>query len=965
MSEDKNKNEASKKAIAEQKARIQAEKEFGQSLSYAQTSLMEQVRLLKEQQGLVAGLVRSSKMLNDSTKQNVELKNDLSRLYSDELQVANDVILKRAMVKTQLQGEYSQYLAQYMIQKKIKDVNDPRLANLIKELKHRQELNKHLEEERDLYETVAAKTLEIREEAESYKKSLKGVLATAQAIGNDPKTMGAFVLTQAIEKTEKLVEGFEHFKEQGLSAGQAMAAQFKSMDVFSADYLLGLSDTSGVMNGVIEQYGNVNALSKETVGELGKMAVHFGISGQEAAKLNASLSQMPGETSETAANAMHHVGAMAEMEGIAPGKIMKDMAANTGEMARAGAKGAEEFGKSVIELHKMGVEMQTASKIADGLLDFESSINAQNEASVLLGREINLDKARELALNNDLEGATKEILKNVGSSADFNKMNRLEQDALAKSVGMTVEELTKSLDAQEESNKYFGEGASLGMTALGYMSEYGSKAAGFFKENGLLILSTLQFLSMGNGLQMIGNGLQMAKNGLLLVGQGIAFATSLIYSAENREKVAMWAKQKAQWVAEKAHMAYLKTAAAFGSKGAAGKLAAMGGGGAAGGAADKLGDVASGATDKATSAASNAQKLPNKPGGVGKTLKDVASGIKAFGSGKVLAGAAILVASAVGLVAMLPAIPTILLLSIPGIGQGFSMNMKAISKGLSSLGNAASNPYTWLGILLLAAFGAALIPLTFALSLLAPVIEAFGKVILAVFQGMAILVKAVAESFVLMFESFAEHYAVLPLVGLGLMVLGTGLGILAAAALVAAPAFLLLGASIVAFSIAALFASFGFAVFGAALTVVGVGVTAIAVGMAAIGLAVEKLSTLIGPATESLVGISQAAPGLLLVATAVGGIAAGLGLMAVAGFAALPAITALIGLAAVAPALVALGGALGGLFGGGGEKEDKMDELISEVRALKAVMAQGGVINMDGKKVGDVLRLSISKSGIK
>jgi len=207
------------------------------------------------------------------------------------------------------------------------------------------------------------------------------------------------------------------------------------------------------------------------VNDLGKMAVHMGITGQEAMKLNAALSQMPGETAETAKNAMEHVGHMAEMEGIAPGKIMKDMSANTAEMARAGGKGAEAFGKSVINLHKMGVEMTTASKMADSLLDFESSINNQMEASMLLGRDINLDKARELALNNKLDEATAEVMKNVGGAAEFNKMNRLQQDALAKSLGMSVEEMAKYIDAQEEQEKYHGKAAGFWMNVTGYAME--------------------------------------------------------------------------------------------------------------------------------------------------------------------------------------------------------------------------------------------------------------------------------------------------------------------------------------------------------------------------------------------------------------------------------------------------------------------------------------------------------------
>jgi len=82
--------------------------------------------------------------------------------------------------------------------------------------------------------------------------------------------------------------------------------------------------------------------------------------------------------------------------------------------------------------------------------------------------------------------------------------------------------------------------------------------------------------------------------------------------------------------------------------------------------------------------------------------------------------------------------------------------------------------------------------------------------------------------------------------------------------------------------------------------------------------------------------------------------------MGAAGTVAIPTILALIALATVAPALVGLGAALGGMFGGGGgEKEDKMDTLIAEIRALKAIASAGGVVNMDGKKVGEVIRRAI------
>ena len=97
-------------------------------------------------------------------------------------------------------------------------------------------------------------------------------------------------------------------------------------------------------------------------------------------------------------------------------------------------------------------------------------------------------------------------------------------------------------------------------------------------------------------------------------------------------------------------------------------------------------------------------------------------------------------------------------------------------------------------------------------------------------------------------------------------------------------------------------------------------------------------------------------------------VGAGLGLVGTFGLTAMPVIGALIALAVVAPALVALGSALGSIFGGeGGEgdKEDKMQILIDEIRGLRSEMSKGGVVNMDGKKVGETLRLAMNTSGIR
>ena len=109
-----------------------------------------------------------------------------------------------------------------------------------------------------------------------------------------------------------------------------------------------------------------------------------------------------------------------------------------------------ELSKALTTSQALGIEMGQMENIANGLLNFEQSISNEMEAELLTGKSLNLEKARSLALNNDIAGATAEIAKQVGTAADFSKMNRIQQEALAKAAGLSREELANSLFVQEQ-----------------------------------------------------------------------------------------------------------------------------------------------------------------------------------------------------------------------------------------------------------------------------------------------------------------------------------------------------------------------------------------------------------------------------------------------------------------------------------------------------------------------------------
>ena len=71
------------------------------------------------------------------------------------------------------------------------------------------------------------------------------------------------------------------------------------------------------------------------------------------------------------------------------------------------------------------------------------------EAELLLGRSLNLDRARAAALMGDQATLAEEIAGQVGTAEEFSNLNVIQQKALADAMGMSTAELAKSLMQRE------------------------------------------------------------------------------------------------------------------------------------------------------------------------------------------------------------------------------------------------------------------------------------------------------------------------------------------------------------------------------------------------------------------------------------------------------------------------------------------------------------------------------------
>jgi len=178
----------------------------------------------------------------------------------------------------------------------------------------------------------------------------------------------------------------------------------------------------------------------------------------------AKLGLLTGKTSkEIAANVMGQSVAMNAANGTALTEkaILQEVANLSSSIQLSMANNPIELAKAVQTAKQFGMELSSVDGIAGGLLNFEQSIASELEAELLLGKNINLEKARQFALDNDLAGVAEEIAKQAGSAAEFTAMNRIQQEALAKAVGMSREDLAKSLQSREILAKLGGQDADM------------------------------------------------------------------------------------------------------------------------------------------------------------------------------------------------------------------------------------------------------------------------------------------------------------------------------------------------------------------------------------------------------------------------------------------------------------------------------------------------------------------------
>ena len=240
-------------------------------------------------------------------------------------------------------------------------------------------------------------------------------------------------------------------KEIGGSLANAAKTAVKLKSVQYSLYAIGASseDVRASFDAIRQNFGGTEAASFGFIRNLTKASQVTGVTADTLAQV-LSIQESISDASRDTLLAQIEASAYAiELKGIAPEAIFKDLAENADFFATNMKAGTTNVRDTAIEARKLGLNLGTVAKISESLLDFESSIEKQMEASVLLGRQLNLDKARQLSFMDDQQGMMQEILRQVGGEAEFGRLKGFQRRALADAVGVSVSELSRLAKQKE------------------------------------------------------------------------------------------------------------------------------------------------------------------------------------------------------------------------------------------------------------------------------------------------------------------------------------------------------------------------------------------------------------------------------------------------------------------------------------------------------------------------------------
>ncbi len=199
-------------------------------------------------------------------------------------------------------------------------------------------------------------------------------------------------------------------------------------------------------------FGTTALVTKELIASTAQLEANLGVASSDTAKFVSMFGAMSKAATGTETGLVKAAAALAEMGGVAPAEVMKDIASASGATLSFLGRSPMALMRASVEARRLGTSIKSISDSARGMLDYQTSINSELEASALLGQSVSFQESRLLAYQGKIVESRKAALNQISKAGDFTKLNVYQQEALAKAAGMTVDEVMKQQNQEKMLN---------------------------------------------------------------------------------------------------------------------------------------------------------------------------------------------------------------------------------------------------------------------------------------------------------------------------------------------------------------------------------------------------------------------------------------------------------------------------------------------------------------------------------
>ena len=236
-------------------------------------------------------------------------------------------------------------------------------------------------------------------------------------------------------------------KDMGLSNEAATGMRVKMADIAmeSGKMAITTHDTLVAMNTLNDQFGVASTVIRnDVIGEITSLTKLTGMSAEAAGRFATTMMSSGQAASTVTEAARETVRQTANEFGVRlnvnaaleeAGKITGEMAANMGYNVVA-------ITKAVATAKQLGMTLEGVASSGKAMLDFQSSIEAELQAELFTGKQLNLEKARLAALTGDYETLTREINANMADEHEWSTMNVLAKEKMAAALGMNSDQMS-------------------------------------------------------------------------------------------------------------------------------------------------------------------------------------------------------------------------------------------------------------------------------------------------------------------------------------------------------------------------------------------------------------------------------------------------------------------------------------------------------------------------------------------